>query len=46
MEFPVGGNSLLVGMEVVAATMENSMAAPQKKTKMELLHDPAILREF
>ena len=29
-EFPVGGNSLLVGMETVAATMENSMAAPQK----------------
>ena len=46
MEFPVGGNSLLVGMEVVAATMENSMAAPQKKTKMELLHDPAILSVY
>ena len=29
-EFPVGGNSLLVGMEAVAATMENSIAAPQK----------------
>ena len=29
--FPVGGNSLLVGMEAGAATMAKSMAAPQKK---------------
>ena len=34
--------ALLVGMEIGAATMENSMEFPQK-LKIELLYDPTVL---
>ena len=34
--------TLLVGMKIDAATVENSMEFPQKTKKIELSHDPAV----
>ena len=34
--------TLLVGMQIRVATVENSMEVPQKKLKIELPYDPAI----